>query len=82
MESDTILVNCAWEAILMFNKEKNGISDIKYLEVSLRHCGEIGNAILRQGILSMIWHNYLSKRVSKLTDLIDKVTNFSSKKYI
>ena len=71
LESDILLANCAWEAISLYNK--NTEADLKYLEVSLRHCGEIGNAILKQGVLSLIWHNCLSKKVSALTNTIDKV---------
>ena len=71
LESDILLSNCAWEAVLLY--DKNSENDITYLEVSLRHCSEIGNAMLKQGVLSLIWHNYLSKRVSLLTNVIDKV---------
>jgi hypothetical protein len=66
-----LLLNCAWESILLYVRDPE--ADIKYLDLSLKYCGEIGNAILKQGILSMIWHSHLSKRVSLLTDLIDKV---------
>jgi hypothetical protein len=71
LEPDILLVNCAWESILLYVKDAE--ADIKYLNLSLNYCGEIGNAILKQGILSLIWHNHISKRVSLLTDLIDKV---------
>ena len=71
LESDILLANCAWEAILLYNKSTD--ADLKYLDVALRHCGEIGNAIIKQGVLSLIWHNCLSKKVSALTNAIDKV---------
>lgn len=77
LESDTLLANSAWESIIIYNRESE--TEIKHLEISLRHCGEIGNAILKQGILSMIWHNHLCKKVSLLTDLIDKVIFYAYK---
>lgn len=52
---------------------KDNDKNVNYLDSSLRYCGEIGNAILKQGVLSLIWHNYLSKKVALLTDIIDKV---------
>lgn len=73
LESDILLANCAWEAILLYNKNTDG--DLKHLETSLRHCSEIGNAILKQGLLSLIWHTCLIKKVSILTNIIDKVSN-------
>lgn len=72
LESDTLLANSAWEAMVLFNKSFE--ANIECLELSLRYCGEIGNAIVRQGILSMIWHYNLSKRLQLLADLIEKVT--------
>jgi hypothetical protein len=71
LEPDILLANSAWESIMVFGKSSNG--ELKHLELALRYCGEIGNAIIRQGILSMIWHGYISKKVSALTELIDKV---------
>jgi hypothetical protein len=71
LEPDTLLANSAWESIILFGKSPEG--ELKYLELALRYCGEVGNAILRQGILSMMWHGYVSKKVSLLTELIDKV---------
>ena len=71
LESDTLFINSAFEAINIYNKDPE--ADIVNLEICLRFCGEIGNAILKQGILVIIWHNYLSKRVAGLTDLIDRV---------
>lgn len=74
LEPDTLLANSAWEAMVEFNK--NLEAKIEYLELSLRYCGEIGNAIIKQGILSMIWHFNLSKRLQLLTEVIDKVIYF------
>jgi hypothetical protein len=70
LESDILLVNGAWESIKVFNKDD---FPIKYLQNSLRYCSEIGNAILKQGILSLLWHTFLSNRIKLLTELIDKV---------
>jgi hypothetical protein len=72
LEPDILLSNSAWEAVIAANS--NLELDIHYFEMSLRYIGEIGNAILKQGVLSMIWHQYLVKRVSTLTNLIDKVS--------
>ena len=65
------MINSAYESINLY--EKDSEYNIKYLENCLRYCGEIGNAILKQGILSLIWHNNLSKRIKLLTEIIDKV---------
>lgn len=71
LESDTLLLNSAWESILVYNKDAE--KNVKHLDAALRYSGEIGNAILKQGILSLMWHNNLSKKIISLTDLIDKV---------
>jgi hypothetical protein len=74
-ESDTILANSGWQAITMFNSlNKDGQSNLNYLKMSMKYCGEIGNAIIKQGVLTMIWSDYLSKRISNLTNLIEKVS--------
>ena len=72
LETDILLSNSAWEAALLFNQ--NFEINVSYLETSLRYIAEIGNAILKQGILSMIWHQLLAKKLSLLTNLIDKVS--------
>ncbi len=71
LEPDILLSNSAWEAMIAANNKLE--LDISGLEISLRYIGEIGNAILKQGVLSMIWHQYILKRVSSLTAIIDKV---------
>ena len=75
LEPDILLSNSAWEAVICSNK--NPELDIHYFEISLRYIGEIGNAILKQGVLSMIWHQYLVKRISTLANLIDKVNKIN-----
>ena len=70
-ETDTLLANCVWESVNLFNE--NFEVNLAYLEMALVYVSEMGNAILRQGVLSMIWHYYISKRLSILADLIDKV---------
>ncbi len=79
LESDTLLLNCAWESIKLYNKDQKDFN-IKLLENSLSYCGEIGNAIMKQGILSLIWHNYLAKRIRLLTEMIDKIGKFPKEK--
>lgn len=78
LESDTILVNCARESILMYEKEAE--KEAFYLELALKFCSEIGNAIIRQGILSIIWHRHLSKKIISLTQLVEKMGCFSADK--
>ena len=80
LESDTLLVYSAWESIKAYNKDTE--YKIKNLENSLRYASEIGNAIVKQGILSLIWHNYLSKRLKLLTELIDKVGKLPKDKLV
>ncbi len=69
LEPDILLVNAAWESIVIFHKELQ----LKFFENSLSFCSRIGNALLRQGVLSMIWHNFICKKVAALTNLIEKV---------
>lgn len=71
LESDTLLANCTWQAIDLYNKDPD--RNVAYLEISLRHCCEIGNAILKQGILSLLWHSHICKRLAALTEFIDRV---------
>jgi hypothetical protein len=70
LETDILLINAAWEAISLFNKDPE---DVKNFEASLKFCAKIENAILKQGITSMIWHTSINKKVAALTNLIEKV---------
>ena len=70
LESDILLANAAWEAISLFNKDAE---DVKSFESSLKFCSKIENAILKQGVTSLIWHNSINRKVAALTNLIEKV---------
>lgn len=70
LESDSLLVNTAWEAISLYDKNSD---KTQYFDSSLKYCADIGNAILKQGITSMIWHNFVSKKVAALANLIERV---------
>jgi hypothetical protein len=70
MEAQSLLVNTAWEAIALYDKNSE---TTRYFDYSLKCCAEIGNAILKQGITSMIWHNFISKKVAALANLIERV---------
>ena len=80
LESDTILVNCARESILVYEREAE--KETNYLDLALKFCSEIGNAIIRQGILSIIWHKHLSKKIASLAQLIEKMGCFPTDKKI
>ena len=71
LEADILLTNCAWECMALYSKSAE--IDVRHLELALKYCGDIGNALIKQGILTMIWQHFVSKRVAMLTDLIDKV---------
>lgn len=70
LESDSLLVNSAWEAIALYDKNSELSS---YFDYSLKCCADIGNAIVKQGITSMIWHSFISKKVAALANLIERV---------
>ncbi len=70
LEPDNLFVNAAWEAISLFNKDPENVNSF---EISLKFCAKIENAILKQGITSMIWHKFICKKISALTNLIEKV---------
>ena len=65
-----MLVNSAWEAVSLFDKNSENNRCFDY---ALKCCAEIGNAIIKQGITSMIWHNFINKKIAALTNLIEKV---------
>lgn len=71
LEPDILLSNCVWEAVNLFDKTTE--LDVHYLEISQRYSSEIGNSILKQGVLSLSWHHILIKKISALTNLIEKV---------
>jgi hypothetical protein len=71
LEPDNLLVNAAWESIKEFDEEPD--YPINYLENSLKYCSEIGNAIVKQGILSLIWHSYIINRIKLLAEFFEKV---------
>lgn len=70
LESDSLLANAGWEAISLFNK--NG-EDVKSFEDSLKYCAQIENAVLKQGVTTLIWHSSINKKIAALTNLIEKV---------
>jgi hypothetical protein len=70
LELDTLLVYCAWKAIKLFDVK---LDLIKLFDFTLKYCAHIGNAKIKEGITSMIWHEYICKRVAALTNLIEKV---------
>ena len=57
LENDILLANAGWEAISLLNKNAE---NVKSFENSLTYCAKIENAILKQGVTSLIWHNSIN----------------------
>ncbi|XP_033735108.1 rab3 GTPase-activating protein non-catalytic subunit-like [Pecten maximus] len=70
MEGDVLLANCCWENAVQWNKDTECL---KNLESSLEFLRLIQNAILRQGVGSLLWHMFLAKTFSAAAHLMEKV---------
>ncbi|XP_071079517.1 rab3 GTPase-activating protein non-catalytic subunit-like [Haliotis cracherodii] len=70
LENDILLSNCCWEYAVQWNKDPELIS---YLQLSLEYLKLVQNAVLRQGLCSMMWHMYVLKRVTAAATLMEKV---------
>lgn len=70
MESDVLLANCCWENAVQWNKDTECL---KNLESSLEFLRLVQNAILRQGVGSLLWHMFLAKTFSAAAHLMEKV---------
>ncbi|XP_021378713.1 rab3 GTPase-activating protein non-catalytic subunit-like isoform X1 [Mizuhopecten yessoensis] len=70
MEVDVLLANCCWENVVQWNKDTKCM---KNLESSLEFLRLIQNAILRQGVGSLLWHMFIAKTFSAAAHLMEKV---------
>lgn len=70
LDNDVLLANCCWEYIVLWN---NDLEQYQYLQSSLDYLNAIQNAVLRQGLGSMLWQMFIVKRLSTAAYLLEKV---------
>lgn len=70
LDNDLLISNCGWEYGVLWNKD---VEEVKNLQCSLDYLKLVQNAVLRQGVSSMLWHMFVAKRVSAAAQLMDKV---------
>ncbi|GAB1601306.1 rab3 GTPase-activating protein non-catalytic subunit-like isoform X2 [Argonauta hians] len=70
LDSDVLLANCSWEYIVLWNKD---LEQYHYLQSSLNYLNTIQNAVLRQGLGTMLWNMFAVKRLSAAAHLMEKV---------
>ncbi|XP_055956898.1 rab3 GTPase-activating protein non-catalytic subunit [Patella vulgata] len=70
LENDILLSNCCWEYAAQWNREPE---IVKNLELSVEYLKLVQNALLRQGVCSLLWHMFILKRFSAAVYLMDKV---------
>ncbi|CAL1542170.1 unnamed protein product [Lymnaea stagnalis] len=70
LHNDTLLANCCWEYAVVWNKDPEITQN---LDLSLEFLRLVQNAVLRQGVSSLLWHMFILKRASAAAHLMDKV---------
>ena len=70
LEKDVLLCNCCWENIVQWNKEPETTA---FLERGLNFLQLVQNAVMRQGVGSLLWHMFLVKKFSNAAFLMEKV---------
>ncbi|KAL4238914.1 Rab3 GTPase-activating protein non-catalytic subunit [Mactra antiquata] len=73
VENDVLFSNCCWEYSVLWNKQPE---EVEYLKSALDFLRLVQNAMLRQGVCSMMWHMFLSKKFQTLAYLMEKVGKF------
>ncbi|KAI0237109.1 Rab3 GTPase-activating protein non-catalytic subunit [Lamellibrachia satsuma] len=70
LDSDVLMVNCAWEYMILWNKDPQ----VTYpLEQALAYLRCIQNAALQHGVAAMLWQMFIVKKVSAASFLMEKV---------
>lgn len=70
LDSDVLMVNCAWEYMILWNKDPQVIYP---LEQALAYLRCIQNAALQHGVAAMLWQMFIVKKVSSASFLMEKV---------
>ncbi|XP_025103721.1 rab3 GTPase-activating protein non-catalytic subunit-like isoform X2 [Pomacea canaliculata] len=70
LENDILITNCCWEYVVLWNKDPDVV---KHLQMSVEYLKLVQNAVLRQGVSSMLWHMFILKRMSAIANLMEKV---------
>ncbi|KAK7104713.1 rab3 GTPase-activating protein non-catalytic subunit-like [Littorina saxatilis] len=70
LDNDVLISNCGWEYAVLWNKDPE---EVQYLQLSLEYLKLVQNAVLRQGVSSMLWHMFVMKRLSAAAQLMEKV---------
>ncbi|XP_045164449.2 rab3 GTPase-activating protein non-catalytic subunit-like [Mercenaria mercenaria] len=73
MENDVLFSNSCWEYTVIWNKLPEEVDNLKSALDFLRL---VQNAMLRQGVCSMMWHMFLSKKFHAAAHLMEKVGKF------
>jgi hypothetical protein len=70
LSSDVLMANCAWEFLVIWNRD----SEVIYaLEQAIVYLKCVQNAVLQHGLALMIWQMFVVKKLSSAALLVDKV---------
>ncbi|XP_076441806.1 rab3 GTPase-activating protein non-catalytic subunit-like [Babylonia areolata] len=70
LDNDILISNCGWEYAVLWNKDPE---EVHHLKSSVEYLKLVQNAVLRQGVSSMLWHMFVTKRMSAAAQLMEKV---------
>ncbi|XP_055879124.1 rab3 GTPase-activating protein non-catalytic subunit-like isoform X1 [Biomphalaria glabrata] len=70
LQNDILLANCCWEYAVVWNKDPEITQN---LDLSLEFLRLVQNAVLRQGVSSLLWHMFIQKRAAAAAHLMEKV---------
>ena len=71
LESDILLINCAWEILLQWHHQPLLFSS--ELQCTFSYLEKVSNSVLKHNIASMIWRLFIQKRFEILCNLIEKM---------
>ncbi|XP_047132178.1 rab3 GTPase-activating protein non-catalytic subunit isoform X1 [Hydra vulgaris] len=70
LEKDVLWLHCAWEAVMIWKEDVEGVS---MLSSALVHLNCINNACLQKGLAVMLWKAVFKESVQSALDLVEKV---------
>ncbi|XP_053212527.1 rab3 GTPase-activating protein non-catalytic subunit-like [Panonychus citri] len=73
MESDVILANCAWECLILWDKDPSMGATSTLLFQSLKYLEPLSSAVLKHNLCCLIWKIAIRKRLETLSSLIEKM---------
>ncbi|XP_015784433.1 rab3 GTPase-activating protein non-catalytic subunit isoform X2 [Tetranychus urticae] len=73
MDCDTLLANCAWECLILWDKDPTTDATTQLLSQSLKYLGPVSSALLKHNLACLMWKIAIRKRMELLCCLIEKM---------